>query len=455
MATGRRSSPHAGGTTDGLSRREFLQRSAGLIGAAGLVGPALFHPAPARAFPPDEFFQGVARMVFHENPWGPHPAAMEAIGDVLRKGLAGGGVNRYPDEAQYELKRAILRYNGLDGVLTVDNVILGVGSAEVLFMAADAFTSPESPFLSEWITYRIILQRAEQNGAEVMRVSLLPNWTPDLDRMHAEAAGAQAGGRPFGLIHFNVINNPAGTYLEQETFDAFARRIYRDAPETVLLCDDSDWEFMDETEMPRRFRAARHVVEGRNMLHVQTFSHAFGLTGLRVGYGIAPERIIRRLEAHRIFAGTNVVGQAAALASLENAEEQTRRCNRFCGESRRQVYEILDALGLEYLPSQGHYILLNLGDLDGTMAVLQMYLLQKVFVRWGSEWELDTWIRVNPGTEWENGRFSQALTWLLSQRRLRGLAARDYLATAEGARVAREAVRRGVPAHVLRVREPA
>lgn len=431
-----------------ISRRDFLRWSATALGSAAFLSPALFRPARSEAFPADPLFAGVARMVYHENPWGPHPAAVEAIREVMGKGLSGAGINRYDDFLQNDLKRAILRYNGLDGELTEENVILGVGSSEILFMAADAFTSPERPFLTEWITYRIILQRAAQNRAEVVEVPLLADWTPDLDAMLKKAREAKAAGNPFGLVHFNVINNPAGTFVESQRFDAFARRLYEVSPETVLLCDDSDREFMDTDQQPHLFQAARHVVEGKRMLHIQTFSHIFGLTGLRVGYAIAPRDIIRQLEAHKIFAGVNVVGHRAALAGLDHAEDQIRRCHQACTESRSQLYSALEAMGIEHLRSQGQYIFMDLVSVDGTVAVLQMYFLQKVFVRWGSEWRMDNWIRVNPGTEWENQRFIEALQWVLG-RGLAGVSAREYLGTGEGRNLARAAIEAGFPAHVV------
>jgi len=388
-------------------------------------------------------------MVYHENPWGPHPAAVEAIREVMARSLSYGGVNRYPDFQQEELKEAILRYNNLEGVLSTENVILGLGSAELLFMAADAFTSPEIPFLTEWVTYRIIIQRVEQNRAEVVYVPLRADWEADLDATYAALKSAGEQGRPFGLAHFNVINNPAGTYLDKETFGAFTDRVHDLGLDTVILCDDSDREFMDPALQPRLFWAARDVAEGRNMLHIQTFSHIFGLTGLRIGYGFARKDIVEKLEAHRIFSNMNVLGQAAALASVTHADEQINRCNAACMESRQQLYGELDAMGMEYLRSQGHYNLINLQDMDGTLAVLLMYAGKQVFVRWGFEWGLDTWIRVNPSNEYENGRFIEALNWVLGRKEVRGVSAPEYLATTEGRRLAGAAAEAGFPRHVI------
>ncbi len=254
---------------------------------------------------------------------------------------------------------------------------------------------------------------------------------------------------PGKTLHLKVTHNPAGSYLDRDTFRAFADRVYALGLDTIILCDDSDREFMDPALQPRLFNAARDVVAGKNMLHIQTFSHIFGLTGLRIGYGLARKDIAEKLEAHRIFSNMNVLGQTAALASVEHAGEQVRRCNAACMESREQLYGELDALGLEYLRSQGHYNLINLQEMDGTVAVLLMYLVKKVFVRWGSEWEMDNWVRVNASNIYENGRFIEALRWVLGQKEARGVPAAEYLGTTEGKRMAQAAVKAGFPQHVL------
>jgi histidinol-phosphate aminotransferase len=431
-----------------ISRRHFLKVATATIAGFPIIEQGLHVIRPSYAFPPDPFFKNVARMVYHENPWGPHPSAVEAIRAVLGKGRSGGGVNQFDDPLQEDLKMAILQYNGLDDVLTPENVILGVGSSEVLFMAADTFTSPEHPLITEWITYHIIIQRSEQNNAVVTKIPLRSDWRSDLAAMEEEIQRAQGHGTPYGLVHCNVINNPAGTFLHEDTFDSFARSVYQKSPETIILCDDSDQEFMDADKRAMVFQAARHVREGKNMLHVQTFSHIFGLTGLRVGYGIARKDLIERMKAHKIFAGVNVLGNAAAVASLAHAGEQIARCNEACVVSRNWLYHELDAMGLQYLPSQGHYILINLEHLDGTVAILRLYLFHKVFVRWCSGWGLDNWIRVNPGTEWENERFIAGLRSVLAKS-LNGVSLSRYLSTTEGCTVARAAVKMGFPLQAL------
>lgn len=443
-----------------VSRRDFLKWSAGIVGTAGVLGPAVLVPRPSHAFPPDPFFKGVVRMCYHENPWGPHPAAMEAIWETMdwaqtRRGLAGGGFNCFDQFLDLSLKQEILRYNKVDDVLTTDNVVLGLGSAEALFMAADAYSSPDSPFMTEWVAYRIIIQRAEENQANVVKVPLLnqpdptKQWAADLDTMAQMAAEAQSAGQPYGLIHFNVINNPGGSFLNKDKFRTFADSVYEHAPDTIILCDDSDREYMDPEARPELFRASDDVVAGKKMIHIQTMSHVFGLTGLRVGYALARKDIAEELEARRIFMCTNLLGHRAALASLINAEEQVARVNPLCVESRKRVYADLDALGIPYQNSQGQFISLDLGDIDGTIATLLMYIDKRVFVRWGMEWGLNNWIRMCPSTDYENGQFVSALKWILDTQSLRGVSPADYFGSTEGKNLIQAALRNGFPTQML------
>jgi histidinol-phosphate aminotransferase len=181
----------------------------------------------------------------------------------------------------------------------------------------------------------------------------------------------------------------------------------------VILVDESDPEFMEPGQAARMPDFLRYVAEGRNLVHLQTFSHAFGLTGLRVGYALGPPHLLRRMGAKRIPRPVNVFGHAAALASLGDAEPQVRRCAPLIDEGRRYIYGELDRMGLQYLRSQGQYVLLDTGR-SGT-AVWSGLIGLGVLTRFGREWGMESWIRVNPGLPDENRRFIAALRTVLSQ----------------------------------------
>jgi histidinol-phosphate aminotransferase len=232
-------------------------------------------------------------------------------------------------------------------------------------------------------------------------------WQPDYEALKAALAA-----RPeTGLVHFNVQNNPVGTVLERGPFDAFAAHVFANHPNTVILADESDHEFAAPQYRAKLPDFAAHIARGANLIHLQTFSHAFALTGLRIGYLFAPPPLIAKLKAKRIARPVNAFGHAAALASLADHRNQVSRSARLVDEGRRYLYAELDAMGLRYLPSQGHYVLLDTGR-NGDVVWTQLIVLG-VLTRYGSEWDMGSWIRVCPGQPDENRRFIGALKAVL------------------------------------------
>jgi histidinol-phosphate aminotransferase len=395
----------------GISRRDFVRRAGlGAAGAAVLLGAA---PRAAGAFPPDSFYDtfNLARLLYHENPVGPSPAALEAVREVLGRGPR--CARRYEEQDQHDLVDAILRYNRprSRAVRRLDrrNVMLLVGSAEGLFLTADAFVAGGT-IVGPWPAYRIIRERVIQQGGTVVDVPLdTRTQGPDYPALRK----ALADHPETGLIRFEGQDNPVGTVLERGDFDDFAEHVFRNHPKTVILVDDSDREYMDpgyDERMPDFFR---YVARGKNLIHLQTFSHIFGLTGLRVGYLMAPRRLIRELRRKRIARPVNVFGHAAALASLRDPDDQIRRSYQTVAEGRRYIYAELDKLGLEYQRSQGQYIFHDTGR-SGT-AVWTGLIGLGVLTRYGREWGREGWIRVCPGLPEENERFIAALRTVLNE----------------------------------------
>ncbi len=394
-----------------ITRREFIGAGAAAVGA-GVLGAAALGSLPGRAhaFPPDSWIEGFARMIFHENPIGPSPRVFEVLEELSRRGRDEGGIMAYPDFEMEALRRGILAYNGVEGPLDPENVILGVGSTEPLMMIADAFTSPERATVTEWPTYRIFLRRAEQNGSELIKVPLRdPELKPDFEAIREVLRSRE----DVGLVHFNVINNPIGTFADRGEWNAFLGWVFENRPDVVVLADDSDPEFIEREARAAFPRVIDHVIRGENVIHVQTFSHAFGMTGLRLGYAMARTDLIERMATRKIFAGVSATAHAAGLASLADAEAQVERSYRCNHDGRLWLYDAFERMGLRYIRSHGAYVMVETG-LDSIWVFLQM-MRRKVLIRWGQEWDMDKWIRVNPGTEEQNERFIQALKDVLSR----------------------------------------
>jgi histidinol-phosphate aminotransferase len=385
----------------GISRRDFLRFSAGAASviASGFTGRSIGH-----AFPPDCISDKFTRMCYHENPLGPHPAVYETLASLINS----NSLSCYPNNGQEELKNAILKYNGVYGILSSDNIGLTVGSTEALMMCAYSLLNGETSVLTEWPTYGIFFTRVEQMGSKIIKVPLVKqpdgSYLPDLESMKEKLRDDSS----IRLVHFNLINNPMGSYMKKSDFDAFVTCVTENFPEVVIIADDSDPEFRERMPDDMFPQPIEHVIAGRNCIHVQTFSHIFGLTGLRLGYYIAPVSLAKKLETKRIYNGVNISAILGGIASLQNANEQIERAYINNHEGRLWLYSQFEQMGIPYLRSHGAYIMLDTGIQSSVIYILMA--AQGVMIRQGSEWGLDTWIRVNPGQHpAENEIFIKAL----------------------------------------------
>jgi histidinol-phosphate aminotransferase len=388
---------------EGFSRRDFIRfgtaATASVI-AAGFTGRGIGH-----AFPPDCISDRFTRMCYHENPVGPHPAVYESLASIIDSNSLG----YYSLEGQEELKNAILRYNGVYGLLGTENIGLTVGSTEALMMCAYSLLNGESSVLTEWPTYGIFFTRVEQMGSKIIKVPLAKtpdgSYLPDLESMKKKLHEDPS----IRIVHFNMINNPMGSYMKKPDFDAFVTYVTNNFPDTVIVADDSDPEFRERIPDDQFPKPIEHVTAGRNCIHVQTFSHIFGITGLRLGYYIAPSPLAKKLETKRIHNGVSMAAVAGGIASLQNAGEQIERSYTNNHEGRLWLYSRMDQMGIPYLRSNGAYIMLDTGIQSALIYILMA--AQGVMIRQGSEWGLDTFIRVNPGLHpAENEIFIKALT---------------------------------------------
>jgi len=403
-----------------LSRRDFLKAASAAAVASGMVLPRISH-----AFPPDGISDKFTRMCYHENPMGPHPAVYKSI-DLLMK--SGSLLRPMPDESHDRLKEMIIEYNGLTGLLGLENIGLTVGSTEALMMCAYALLDGKSSVLTEWPTYGIFFTRVEQMGAKIIKTPLVlqsdGRLLPDLETMKKHLIEDSS----IKLMHLNVINNPTGSFIKGKDFDAFVDFMAQKRPDVIIIADDSDPEFRQRCSDDDFPQTSKHVIAGKNIVHIQTFSHIFGMTGLRLGYYIAPLHIKDKLEKRRIYRGVSNPAIAGGIASIENADEQIDRSYSNNHEGRLWLYSCFEQMGLPYLKSQGAYVMV-----DALKHASMTYILmaaQGVMIRQGCEWDMNTWIRVNPGLPAENEKFIEAFKNVC--RKPQTLTLKDVLNTPEG-----------------------
>jgi histidinol-phosphate aminotransferase len=197
-------------------------------------------------------------------------------------------------------------------------------------------------------------------------------------------------------------NNPTGSMVNQAQIDSFMKV----APEDALIVFDEAYAEICTKKMPDTLK---YVEEGRNVIVLRTFSKAFGLAGLRVGYGIAPKEVIEILEKPRQPFNVSRMAQIAATAALDDVAF-VRKTRKLIREGSELLSDFCRGAGLEFEPPTANFILIKVGDGERFFVELQKL---GVIVRPMGGYNLPEWIRVSIGTEEENGRFIRAMGELL------------------------------------------
>jgi histidinol-phosphate aminotransferase len=344
----------ADGEAPGLSRRRFAQLLGLGVAAAGGAGLTAAVPAraaalgrwglassgaPLRAVPSagaGKAVSGVVRLSSNENPYGPSPAAFDAMRGAFDLAW------RYPDEHAEALVEDLARLHGVEAT----QVLLGAGSSEILVLAAVAFTAPGRPAVAAEPTFEALPHHARSHGAEALAVPLTADFRHDLPRMLAAAPDP-------GLLYVCNPNNPTATITPK----AELRALLGKAPErTLVVVDEAYFHFADSDD----FESVIPLLAAHpNLVVTRTFSKIYGMAGLRCGYAVAQPAVIARLRQHQAFDSVNVLALAAARASLHDAGQVSRgqRLNR---EAKAAVCAELDRLGFAYIPSATNFMMIDL-----------------------------------------------------------------------------------------------
>ena len=279
------------------------------------------------------------RLNSNENPYGPSPAALQAIRDAMPLAC------RYPDEQADKLAAELGTHHGLDG----EHVLLGAGSSEVLRLAVAGAAGPSRRVVTADPTFEAVSVNARNTGVDVVKVPLTADFRHDLPKMLDAAKGA-------GLVYVCNPNNPTASVTPAAELRAFLAAMPKD---TVVLVDEAYHHFANgsgggyETVVPL-------VAELPNLLVARTFSKIYGMAGLRCGYGVAQPALLARLRAQQAWDSSNVMALVAAGASLADPAyvEASRRRNVIV---REECCAALRARGLYVIPSQANFFMVDLG----------------------------------------------------------------------------------------------
>lgn len=322
---------------------------------------------------------GSIKLASNEVSEGPLPTAVAAINE------AAGQVHRYPDMGISALTAALAeRYD-----VAPERIAVGCGSVALCEQLVQATCTASDEVIFPWRSFEAYPIITQVVGAQQVRVPLTEGHALDLEAMLAAVTPATR------LMFVCTPNNPTGTLLRSAELTAFLDRVPSDV---LVVLDEAYFEFVDDPDAPNGVEIAK---SRDNVVSMRTFSKAYGLAGLRVGYAIAPPKVAEALRKVSIPFSVNALAQSAAMASLQAPEELRRRCDDVITE-RRRVHAKLTELGYEVPETQSNFVWLPLGP--RTPEFNEHCLANKVVVRaFGEEGA-----RVTIGTPEENDRFLAA-----------------------------------------------
>ena len=282
----------------------------------------------------------------NENPFPPLPRVLDVIAKASQQ------VNRYPDPAAVELVRAIAEYHSVPAA----HVAVGTGAVALCYQVAHAAAGHGDEIVYPWRSFEAYPIVAQVAGATPVPVRLTPAEEHDLEAMIAAITGRTR------LIFICSPNNPTGTVVAQAALDDFLERVPSDV---LVVLDEAYAEFNRD---PEALNGIATYAGHANVAVLRTFSKAYGLAGLRVGYAIAPEPIIDALNKTALPFGVSIVAQAAAVASLADDAELLERVQRLVAE-RDRVIAALRGAGWTVGNSQANFVWLRTRERTGEFTV--------------------------------------------------------------------------------------
>jgi histidinol-phosphate aminotransferase len=330
----------------------------------------------------------IVKLASNENPRGPSAAVRAAIADATND------LSRYPDGNGFALKAALAERYGV----SPDCIVLGNGSNDVLELVTQAFLRPGDHAVYSRHAFAVYPLAVQARGATGIEVPAR-DYGHDLPAMRAAITPATR------VVFVANPNNPTGTWIAPDVLEAFIASI----PADVLVVLDAAYdEYLDPAQ---HAPYAGWTQTYANLIVSRTFSKAYGLAALRVGYGIMNAGVAGMLNRVRQPFNVNALAQAAALAALADTGyvDESRALNR---AGMREIENGARALGLAFVPSHANFLLLRVGDAD---RVYRRLLEQGVIVRPVANYALPEHLRVTVGLPAENRRFLDALRSALAQ----------------------------------------
>ena len=323
------------------------------------------------------------KLASNENPLGPSPKAMEAARRAL------GDANWYPDGGSKRLREVLAARFGV----RPEEIFTGLGSSEIIDLASRVLLRPGLEGITSEGSFALFSIAIRASGGKLI-------LTPQKEFAFDLEAIARAVTPQTRIIYIANPNNPTGTAFGAAEFGAFLKKVPGDV---LIVLDEAYREYADRKDLPDAMNLFR---EYNNILTLRTFSKVYGLAGLRIGYGIGHPTLVAEMNKLRTPFNVTSVGQAAALAALDD-EEHVRKSVEINRVERKRLFDGLKKIGLAPVPSETNFLFVPIGP--RAKALCDGLLHEGVIIRPLAWMGFPEAIRISVGSPAENTKLLGAL----------------------------------------------
>jgi histidinol-phosphate aminotransferase len=327
--------------------------------------------------------EGPVRLDRNENAYGPSRNVLDAIQSSI------GNVNRYPLLENSSVKEKIANANSVKP----EQILLGCGSTDILRMAAFAFLGRGKQLIQASPTYQALENYARAVSSEVFSVALTPRFAHDLDGMQARVTPSTT------LVYICNPNNPTASLTPRKDLDTFIGRL---PASTFVVIDEAYHHYAGQSGMYASF--IDHPLEDERVIVTRTFSHAYGLAGLRLGYAVASPASIQKMQQFASRDNVNTVVLQAASAALDDLDG-LNQCVRRNVDERQEFFNQAMARALKPIDSHANFVMMN--TFHPAEEVIRHFQKNNVLI--GPSFPaMSTYIRISLGRREQMRRFWEA-----------------------------------------------
>ncbi len=329
----------------------------------------------------------ISKLASNENPIGSSPKVKKAIQDLLKD------ISSYPDGSAYQLKQTLSKKLNID----TNQIVIGNGSNELLELVARVFAAKGEQIIFSQYAFAIYAISTQIVGASAQCVPA-KSWGHDLTAM------LKAITQNTKIIYIANPNNPTGTLISKQEWDSFIKQV---PPQIIVVLDEAYFEYVAKDKV---IDGINYLNKHPNLLVCRTFSKAYGLASLRIGYMMGCPEIIAYIEQIRAPFNVNQFAQVAANSALDD-DYFVKETVALNNKGMLQLTNFFKKHDLEFIPSFGNFVCVNVGK--NAIKINQQLLELGVIVRPIANYDMHDFLRISIGTTAENQHFIEALSKIL------------------------------------------